>query len=158
MFRIGFGFDTHRLESNRDFWLGGIMIPHDKGAKGHSDADVLIHAICDAMLGGAGLRDIGTHFPDTSPEFKGIDSKILLRKTHKLVLEKGYTIGNLDTTIVLQNPKINPYVPEMIAKLSEVLGIDNLRISIKVKTSENLGFIGREEGLSAYAIVLLDHT
>jgi len=158
MFRIGFGFDTHKLEVNRDFWLGGIQIPHDRGATGHSDADVLIHAICDALLGAAGLPDLGTHFPDTSSEFKGIDSKVLLKRTLNLILEKGYTIGNLDTTIVLQNPKISSYVPEMIKTLAEILKTDKSRISIKAKTSEKLGFIGREEGLSAYAIVLLQET
>jgi len=155
MFRIGFGFDTHKLEKGREFWLGGIRISHDKGATGHSDADVLIHAICDALLGAAGLPDIGTQFPDTSSEFKDIDSKILLRRTMDLVLKEGYTIGNLDTTIILQRPKISAYVPEMIKTLGKVLIIEDSRISIKAKTSENLGFIGREEGLSAYAIVLL---
>ena len=158
MSRIGFGFDTHKLEVNRDFWLGGIQIPHDRGATGHSDADVLIHAICDALLGAAGLPDLGTHFPDTSSEFKGIDSKVLLKRTLNLILEKGYTIGNLDTTIVLQNPKISSYVPEMIKTLAEILKTDKSRISIKAKTSEKLGFIGSEEGLSAYAIVLLQET
>lgn len=158
MSRIGLGFDTHRLEVNRDFWLGGIQIPYDKGATGHSDADVLIHAICDALLGAAGLGDIGTHFPDTSSEFKDIDSKVLLKRTLNLITEKGYTIGNLDTTIVLQNPKISSYMPEMIKTLAEVLKTDESRISIKAKTSEKLGFIGREEGLSAYAIVLLQES
>ncbi len=155
---IGFGFDTHKLEVNRDFWLGGIRIPHDKGATGHSDADVLIHAICDALLGAAGLGDIGTHFPDTSPLFKGVDSKVLLKRTLNLITEKGYIIGNLDTTIVLQNPKISPYVPEMIKTLAEVLNTDESRISVKAKTSEKLGFIGREEGISAYAVVLLQES
>ena len=158
MSRIGLGFDTHRLEVNRDFWLGGIQIPYDKGATGHSDADVLIHAICDALLGAAGLGDIGIHFPDTSSEFKDIDSKVLLKRTLNLITEKGYTIGNLDTTIVLQNPKISSYMPEMIKTLAEVLKTDESRISIKAKTSEKLGFIGREEGLSAYAIVLLQES
>ena len=158
MSRIGFGFDTHKLEVNRDFWLGGIQIPHDRGATGHSDADVLIHAICDALLGAAGLGDIGTHFPDTSSEFKDIDSKVLLKRTLNLITEKGYTIGNLDTTIVLQNPKISSYMPEMIKMLAEVMKTDESRISIKAKTSEKLGFIGREEGLSAYAIVLLQES
>ncbi len=156
--RIGFGFDTHKLDVNRDFWLGGIQIPYDKGATGHSDADVLIHAICDALLGAAGLGDIGTHFPDTSSDFKDIDSKVLLKRTLNMVKEKGYTIGNLDTTIVLQNPKISSYVPEMIKTLAEVLKTDESRISVKAKTSEKLGFIGREEGLSAYAIVLLQES
>ena len=154
--RIGFGFDTHKLETDRDFWLGGIRISHDKGATGHSDADVLVHAICDALLGAAGLGDIGTHFPDTSSEYKDIDSKVLLKRTLDMVLKKGYTIGNLDTTIVLQNPKISHYIREMIKTLAEVLKIDRSLISIKAKTSEKLGFIGREEGLSAYAIVLLE--
>lgn len=154
--RIGFGFDSHKLEANHDFWLGGIRIPHSKGAIGHSDADVLIHAICDALLGASGLRDIGNQFPDTSLEFKGIDSKVLLKRTLSLVWEHGYSIGNLDTTIVLQQPKINEFVPEMIKTLSEVMNIESSRISIKAKTSEKLGFIGREEGLSAYAVVLLE--
>jgi 2-C-methyl-D-erythritol 2,4-cyclodiphosphate synthase len=156
--RIGFGFDTHKLEVGHDLRLGGINLHHIKGATGHSDADVLIHAICDALLGAAGLRDIGTHFPDTSPEFKGIDSKILLKRTLDLILKSGYTIDNLDTTIVLERPKINDYVPEMIKTLAEVLKIEESRISIKAKTSERLGFIGREEGISAYAIVLLHRT
>jgi 2-C-methyl-D-erythritol 2,4-cyclodiphosphate synthase len=158
MFRIGFGFDTHKLEDDREFWLGGIRIPHSKGAIGHSDADVLIHAICDALLGAAGLPDIGIQFPDTSDEFKGMDSKILLKKTTKIVYEKGYSIGNLDTTIVLQRPKISSLIPEMIRTLSESLSINESRISIKAKTSEKLGFIGREEGLSAYAVVLLQES
>jgi 2-C-methyl-D-erythritol 2,4-cyclodiphosphate synthase len=156
MVRIGFGFDTHKLEAGRDFWLGGIRIPHDRGATGHSDADVLIHALCDALLGAACLGDIGTHFPDSSPEFKNIDSKILLKQTMILVLGKGYVIGNIDTTVVLQNPKINSFVPEMVKTLATVLNIPESKISIKAKTSEKLGFIGREEGLSAYAIVLIE--
>jgi 2-C-methyl-D-erythritol 2,4-cyclodiphosphate synthase len=158
MFRIGFGFDTHKLENDREFWLGGIRIPHSKGAIGHSDADVLIHAICDALLGAARLPDIGVQFPDTSDEFNGIDSKILLKKTTKLVFEKGYSIGNIDTTIVLQRPKISGSIPEMIKTLSEVLSINESQISIKAKTSEKLGFIGREDGLSAYAVVLLQES
>ena len=156
--RIGLGFDTHKLENNREFWLGGIRIPHEKGPSGHSDGDVLIHAIIDALLGAAGLRDIGTYFPDTSSEFKNIDSKVLLRKSLKLVLEKGFIISNLDTTVVLQNPKIASYVPAMIKTLAEVLEIEESKISVKAKTSEKLGFIGREEGLSAYAIVLLQES
>jgi 2-C-methyl-D-erythritol 2,4-cyclodiphosphate synthase len=156
--RIGFGFDTHQLEEDRDFWLGGILIPHEKGATGHSDADVLIHAMCDALLGAAGLRDIGTQFPDSSPEFKGIDSKVLLTRTLHLVLEKGFTIENIDATIVLQRPKISSFIPEMVKKLSGVLGIDASRISVKAKTSEKLGFIGREEGVSAYTVVLLQNS
>jgi 2-C-methyl-D-erythritol 2,4-cyclodiphosphate synthase len=153
--RIGFGFDTHRLEAWQEFWLGGVMIPHTKGAVGHSDADVLIHAICDALLGAASLRDIGTQFPDTASEYKGIDSKVLLKKTMDMVADAGYSIGNIDTTIVLQSPKIAPYIPEMILELSGVLKLQSGQLSIKAKTSEKMGFIGREEGVSAYAVVLL---
>ncbi len=153
--RIGFGFDTHRLEEWNELWLGGILVPHTKGAVGHSDADVLIHAICDALLGAAALGDIGTHFPDTSDEFKGIDSKILLKKTCGLICEKGYAIGNIDSTIVLQSPKISKYIPEMLLILNDIMGISQGSLSIKAKTSETLGFIGREEGVSAYAVALL---
>jgi 2-C-methyl-D-erythritol 2,4-cyclodiphosphate synthase len=155
MLRIGFGFDTHRLEAGRDFWLGGIHIPHSKGATGHSDADVLIHAICDALLGAAGLRDIGFYFPDSAEEFKDIDSKILLRKTHDLVREQSLSIQNIDSTIVLQTPMITSYIPEMIKVLTGILDLPVNCLSIKAKTSEKLGFIGQEEGLSAYAVVLL---
>ncbi|MBC8461023.1 MAG: 2-C-methyl-D-erythritol 2,4-cyclodiphosphate synthase [Bacteroidales bacterium] len=154
-FRIGFGFDTHRLEEWKEFWLGGVLVPHTKGAVGHSDADVLIHAICDALLGAASLRDIGTRFPDTSDEFKGIDSKILLKKTCALIRENGYSIGNIDATVVLQAPKIGKYIPEMLFTLSDVMGISQGDLSIKAKTSETLGFIGREEGISAYAVALI---
>jgi 2-C-methyl-D-erythritol 2,4-cyclodiphosphate synthase len=156
--RIGFGFDTHKLEVGHDFWLGGIRIPHNKGATGHSDGDALIHAICDALLGAAGLRDIGIQFPDTSFEFEGIDSKVLLKRTLDMILKNGYSISNLDTTIVLERPKINVYVPEMIKTLAEVLNVEESMISIKAKTSERMGFIGREEGISAYAIVLLQES
>lgn len=155
MFRIGFGFDTHKLEVGRNFRLGGTDIPHAMGATGHSDADVLIHAICDALLGAAGLRDIGFNFPDTSPEFKGIDSRILLAKCCEMISEKGYSIVNLDTTVVLQSPKISGFIPEMTSVLAETMGIDPGRISVKAKTSEKLGFIGREEGVSAYAVCML---
>lgn len=155
MLRIGFGFDTHRLETGHDFRLGGIHIPHIKGATGHSDADVLIHAICDAMLGAAGLRDIGYHFPDSDAQFKNIDSKILLKKTYDLVKEKSFSIQNIDSTIVLQEPKINQYIPQMIEVLSGILSMPEGNLAIKAKTSEKLGFIGSEEGLSAYAVVLL---
>lgn len=154
--RVGFGFDTHRLEENIPFRLGGIRIDHGKGAAGHSDADVLIHAICDALLGAAGLRDIGTQFPDTSPEFKGIDSKILLARTVELVTGKGFRIGNIDSTVVLQLPKISPLIPEMVSVLAPILRVAPDCLSIKAKTSEKLGFIGREEGVSAYAVVLLE--
>lgn len=155
MFRIGFGFDVHQLVEERDFWLGGIKIEHYKGALGHSDADALIHAICDAMLGAANLGDIGKHFPDNSGEFKNIDSKILLKRCNFLIKEKGYTIGNIDCTICLQKPKIAPYIALMQEALSNVLEIDIEAISIKATTTEKLGFEGREEGISAYAIVLL---
>jgi 2-C-methyl-D-erythritol 2,4-cyclodiphosphate synthase len=153
--RIGFGFDTHKLEEGYPFWLGGIRITHSRGAVGHSDADVLIHAICDALLGAAGLRDIGSHFPDTDPEFKGIDSKILLKRTMAKIKEQNFSIGNIDTTIVLQNPRISEFIPGMIKTLAPVLEIPENDLSIKAKTSEKLGFIGREEGISAYAMVLL---
>ncbi len=154
-FRTGFGFDVHRLENNLDFWLGGIMVPHNKGALGHSDADVLIHSICDALLGAANMRDIGFHFSDTSPEFKGIDSKILLKKTVDLIATKGYVIGNIDSTICLQQPKIAAYINDMRETLAKVIGTDVENISIKATTTERLGFEGREEGISAYAVVLI---
>jgi 2-C-methyl-D-erythritol 2,4-cyclodiphosphate synthase len=154
--RIGFGFDIHQLHENLDFWLGGIKIPNNKGAKGHSDADVLIHSICDALLGAANLGDIGTHFPDTSEEFKNIDSKILLLKVVNLVKEKGYMIGNIDTTICLEKPKLAQYIPQMIKVLAETMQISPDDISIKAKTSEKMGFVGREEGISAYAVVLIE--
>jgi 2-C-methyl-D-erythritol 2,4-cyclodiphosphate synthase len=155
MFRIGFGFDTHKLDENHEFWLGGVLIAHSKGTTGHSDADTLIHAIIDALLGAAGLPDIGNQFPDTSPEFKGIDSKVLLSHTMDLISGKGFAIGNIDSTIVLQSPKISGYIPAMTETLAAVMKIEASQISIKAKTSEKLGFIGREEGISAYAVVLL---
>lgn len=154
-FRIGFGSDTHKLTANHPFWLGGVLIDSPLGASGHSDADVLIHAICDALLGAAGLRDIGTQFPDTDPAFKGIDSKILLKKTVEMVMNSGYAVGNIDTTIHLQSPKIGPYIPAMISTLAPLLQIAGNQLSIKAKTGEKLGFIGREEGVSAYAVALL---
>ncbi|MCX6279749.1 MAG: 2-C-methyl-D-erythritol 2,4-cyclodiphosphate synthase [Bacteroidetes bacterium] len=155
MFRIGFGFDTHQLQPDIPLFLGGILIPHTKGSVGHSDADVLIHAIIDALLGAAGLRDIGNQFPDNDPGLKGIDSKILLERTMQLVRENRFEIGNIDSTVVLQNPKISAAIPEMIQTLAKVMQISASQISVKAKTSEKLGFIGREEGISAYAIVLL---
>ena len=155
MIRIGFGFDTHKLEPGRLFRLGGVSIEHTKGAVGHSDADVLIHAIGDALLGAAGLRDIGYHFPDSSPEFKGIDSKIILKRILDIIMKEGFTIVNIDSSIILQSPKIEKIIPEMIRVLSEVLGINETQLSVKAKTSEKLGFIGREEGVSAYAVTLL---
>jgi 2-C-methyl-D-erythritol 2,4-cyclodiphosphate synthase len=155
MMRIGFGYDVHRLAADRELWLGGIKIPHHKGLEGHSDADVLIHALCDALLGAAALGDIGSHFPDTDPKFKGIDSKILLAETKKLIASAGYTILNIDSTIAAQSPRIAPYIHEMRLTLSGLLGIDINQVSVKATTTEKLGFEGREEGISAYAVVLL---
>lgn len=154
--RVGFGFDVHQLREGHDFWLGGIKVEHSKGAFGHSDADVLIHVICDALLGAANLRDIGFHFPDTSKDYKGIDSKILLKKVVELVREKGYEIGNIDSTICLQLPKINPYIPEMKKVLAGVMQVAEDCLSIKATTTEKLGYVGREEGVSAYAVVLIE--
>jgi len=153
--KVGFGFDVHQLKEDADFWLGGIKIPHTKGATGHSDADVLIHTICDALLGAANLRDIGYHFPPTDNQYKGIDSKILLKDVVELIAEKGFSIGNIDATIALQQPKINPHIPEMKSVLAQVMSIDEEDISIKATTTEKLGFEGREEGVSAYAVVLI---
>lgn len=154
--RTGLGYDVHRLVEGRDLWLGGIKIPHTLGLLGHSDADVLIHAICDALLGAANMRDIGYHFPDTSAGTLDIDSKILLKKTVDLIATKGYKIGNIDATICAERPKINPHVPAMKACLAQVMGIDEDDISIKATTTERLGFTGREEGISAYAVVLIE--
>lgn len=154
--RVGMGFDVHKLVEDRDLWLGGIKIEHTLGLLGHSDADVLIHAICDAMLGAANMRDIGYHFPDTAAETDGIDSKILLRKTRDLIMQKGYRLGNIDATICAERPKINPHVPAMKKCLAEVLECDEEDISIKATTTEKLGFTGREEGISAYAVVLIE--
>ncbi|MGD0711971.1 MAG: 2-C-methyl-D-erythritol 2,4-cyclodiphosphate synthase [Bacteroidales bacterium] len=155
-FKVGFGFDIHPLNVNTDFWLGGIRIPHYKGASGHSNADTLIHSICDALFGAANLGDIGIHFPDTSNEYKGIDSKILLAKTVELVKKAGYSIGNIDITICLQKPKIAEYIPEMKKTLASVINIPESDISIKATTTEKLGFIGREEGIAVYAVVLIE--
>jgi len=154
-FRIGFGFDVHQLKEGLDFWLGGIIIPHTKGGLGHSDADVLIHAICDALLGAANLGDIGNHFPDTDLKYKGIDSKILLKEVMVLIREKGYEIGNIDSTICLQTPKIGQYIPEMQKVIAVCMGVDTDLVSIKATTTEKLSFVGREEGVSAYATVLI---
>ena len=156
IFRTGFGFDVHQLVEGRDFWLGGIKIPYHKGGLGHSDADVLIHVICDALLGAANLGDIGKHFPDTSTEFKDIDSKILLQNTMILIRDRGYEIGNIDTTVCLQNPKLSKYINEMKTVLSTCMDIDIDSISIKATTTEKLGYVGREEGISAYANVLIN--
>lgn len=153
--RVGYGYDVHALAEDVEFWLGGIRIPHTHGAFGHSDADVLIHVICDALLGAANLRDIGFHFSDKDPAYKGIDSKILLRKTVKLIREKGFLIGNVDSTICLQQPKINPHIPEMKSVLAEVMELGEDEISIKATTTEKLGFVGKEEGVAAHAVVLI---
>ena len=153
--KVGFGFDVHQLKDGLDFWLGGIKVPHTKGGLGHSDADVLIHAICDALLGSVNLGDIGKHFPDSSEEFKGIDSKILLKEVVKMISERGYSIGNIDSTVCLQKPKIGPYIPEMQKVLASCINIDSEDISIKATTTERLSFVGREEGVSAYATILI---
>jgi 2-C-methyl-D-erythritol 2,4-cyclodiphosphate synthase len=154
--RIGFGFDVHRLKSGRPFILGGITIPSDKGPDGHSDADVLIHAICDALLGASGLRDIGFHFPDTSAEFKDADSRDLLKKVCALIAEEKFTIGNIDATVCLEQPKINAYVIQMKESLAVIMKIDVTAISVKATTNEKMGYIGREEGIAAYAVALLE--
>jgi 2-C-methyl-D-erythritol 2,4-cyclodiphosphate synthase len=153
--RVGFGYDVHKLEEGREFWLGGIIVPHTHGAVGHSDADVLIHVICDALLGAANLRDIGFHFSDKDPKYKGIDSKILLRDVVKLVHDKGFSIGNIDSTICLEIPKVNPHIPTMKRCLAEVMGMEEEDISIKATTTERLGFVGKEEGVAAFATVLI---
>lgn len=155
MYRIGFGYDVHALVPDRELWLGGIKIPHTLGLLGHSDADVLIHAICDAMLGAANLKDIGYHFPDTSSNFKNIDSKILLKECDRLIKEKGYTISNIDSTICAQKPKLKDYIDPMRECLAEVLELDPDRVSVKATTTEKLGFVGKEEGIAAQAVVLL---
>ena len=154
--RVGFGYDVHRLVEGRDLWLGGIKIDHTLCLLGHSDADVLIHAICDALLGAANMRDIGYHFPDTSADTLNVDSKILLRKTIELIATKGYRLGNVDATVCAERPKINPHVSAMKACLAQVMGTDEDNISIKATTTERLGFTGREEGISAYATVLIE--
>jgi 2-C-methyl-D-erythritol 2,4-cyclodiphosphate synthase len=154
-FRIGFGIDFHQLTEGRALWIGGIKLEHTKGALGHSDADVLLHAICDAMLGAANLGDIGFHFPDTDEAFKNIDSKILLKQTNELIIKGGYQIGNIDSTICLEFPKIKPYAPQMKKVIAEILSVDENQVSIKATTSERMGFVGREEGIAAYATVLL---
>ena len=153
--RVGFGYDVHKLEGGYPLWLGGIRVEHVKGSVGHSDGDVLIHAICDAMLGAANLRDIGIHFPDTDQTLKGIDSKIILKQTVLLIQSKGFQIGNIDSTICLQKPKIKELIPEMQKVLASVLDISTEDLSIKATTTENLGFVGKEEGIAAYAVVLL---
>jgi 2-C-methyl-D-erythritol 2,4-cyclodiphosphate synthase len=153
--RTGFGFDVHRLVEGRELWLGGILLEHEKGLLGHSDADVLIHSICDALLGAAHLRDIGYHFPDTDGSYKNIDSKLLLRQTVELIESKGYRIGNIDATVCAERPKLKNHIPLMQKTLAEVMGVDEEDVSVKATTTEKLGYTGREEGISAYAVVLI---
>jgi 2-C-methyl-D-erythritol 2,4-cyclodiphosphate synthase len=153
--RIGQGIDFHRLENGRELWLGGIKIPSSKGCVAHSDGDVLLHAICDALLGAAGLQDIGFYFPDSSEEFKNIDSKIILKKSYELIYKKGFRVINIDSTLCLENPKISPFNQEMRRKISSIVEIDPDNIAIKATTTEKLGFTGREEGIVAIAVVLL---
>ena len=154
--RVGYGYDVHRLAENRDFWMGGVKIEHHLGLLGHSDADVLIHAICDAVLGAANMRDIGFHFPDTDPKYKGADSKVLLQRTIELIATKGYRVGNVDCTICAERPKINPHVEAMRQCLASLMQVDEDAISIKATTSERMGFVGREEGIAAYCVALIE--
>jgi len=156
--RVGQGYDVHQLREGYDFWLGGIKIEHEKGAVGHSDADVLIHVICDALLGAASQRDIGFHFPDTDPAYKGIDSKVLLKEVIRIIGEQGFEVGNIDATVCLQSPKIGQRVPEMISCLADIMGVSSNQVSIKATTSEKLGFVGREEVVSAHCVVLIHQT
>lgn len=153
--KVGFGYDVHKLGEGEELWIGGIHVPHFKGSIGHSDGDVLIHAICDALLGAANLRDIGFHFPDTSEDFKGIDSKLLLDRTVKLIKEKGYEISNIDSTVCLEKPKLKDLIPEMQTVLAKVMEIDTEDVAIKATTSEKLGFVGTQDGITAYASVLI---
>lgn len=154
-FRIGYGYDVHQLDEGKKLHIGGIVVPHEKGCIAHSDGDVLIHAICDALLGAAAMNDIGFHFPDTNSEYKNIDSKILLKKTLDIISQKGYSIVNIDSTVCLEKPKIKEYIPEMITVLSEILKTEKENISVKATTTEKLGFIGKEEGIAAHAVVLI---
>ena len=156
MIRVGMGYDVHQLVPNRDLWMGGVKIDHELGLLGHSDADVLIHAICDAILGAANLRDIGYHFPDTSAETDGMDSKIILKKTIELIATKGYRLVNIDATICAERPKMNPHIPQMQQVMAQVIGCNIDAISIKATTTEKLGFTGRQEGISAYAVALIE--
>ncbi|MFA7379561.1 MAG: 2-C-methyl-D-erythritol 2,4-cyclodiphosphate synthase [Bacteroidia bacterium] len=153
--RVGFGFDVHQLREGYALWLGGVQLEHTKGSVGHSDADVLLHAICDAILGAAAMRDIGFHFPDTSSAYKGIDSKILLKDVMSKVTEKGYKVGNIDSTLVLEKPKVNPHIPVMMQVIADLCSIAEDAVSIKATTNEKMGYVGREEGVAAYAVVLL---
>lgn len=154
--RVGYGYDVHRLVEGRDLWLGGVHIEHTLGLLGHSDADVLIHAICDALLGAANLRDIGYHFPDTAPEYKGADSKALLSRTVDLLAQHGYRVGNVDCTVCAERPKINPHIDAMKAVLAPLLRVDLDAVSLKATTSERMGFVGREEGIAAHAVALIE--
>ncbi len=154
--RVGYGYDVHRLVEGRDLWLGGVHIEHTLGLLGHSDADVLIHAICDALLGAANLRDIGYHFPDTAPEYKGADSKVLLSHTVDLLAQHGYRVGNVDCTVCAERPKINPHIDAMKAVLAPLLRVDLDAVSLKATTSERMGFVGREEGMAAHAVALIE--
>lgn len=156
--RIGQGYDVHQLEEGRDFWLGGIKIPHTHGAKGHSDADVVCHVICDALLGAVNMRNIGYHFSDKDPQYKGVDSKILLAKVLEMIRAAGYEVGNLDVTVVLQEPKLNPHIPAMKACLAEVMNISEDDLSIKATTSEHLGFVGRKEGIAGFCVALIEQS
>ncbi|HHU96630.1 MAG: 2-C-methyl-D-erythritol 2,4-cyclodiphosphate synthase [Bacteroidota bacterium] len=153
--RVGFGYDVHRLIEGRELWLGGVRVDHEKGLEGHSDADVLIHAICDALLGAANLRDIGYHFPDTKAEYENVASVTLLRKTIHLLNEQGYRLGNIDATVCAERPRLNPFIPAMKERLAETMGVDLSAISIKATTSEAMGFVGREEGMAAYVVALI---
>jgi 2-C-methyl-D-erythritol 2,4-cyclodiphosphate synthase len=155
-YRIGFGVDFHQLAEERELMIGGVHIPHSRGALGHSDADVLLHAICDAFLGAACLGDIGVHFPDTDTSYKNIDSKILLKRTVALIKEEGYSVVSLDSTLCLQEPKIKPYIPQMQTIIAGIIGIEEKKVSIKATTTEKMGFVGRNEGLVAYATALLE--
>ena len=155
MVRVGFGFDVHRLVEGRELWLGGVLIPHSTGALGHSDADVLLHALCDALLGAAALGDIGQHFPDTDMRWKGADSKVLLLEVVRLIGQHGWKVGNVDLTLILERPKIMPHVPAMRATLAPLLGVDMDAVSIKATTNERMGFVGREEGVAAHAVALI---
>jgi 2-C-methyl-D-erythritol 2,4-cyclodiphosphate synthase len=154
-YRIGSGVDFHQLVEGRELWIGGVQIPHEKGALGHSDADVLLHALCDALLGALGLGDIGKHFPDTDPQYKGIDSKKLLHRSYELIRQRNYRVVNVDTSLCLERPKIAPYLPQIQSVIAEILNIESVDVSVKATTTERMGFVGREEGLVAYATVLL---
>ncbi len=153
--RVGLGFDVHRLVKGRELWLGGVLVAHDYGCEGHSDADVLLHAICDALLGAAGLRDIGFYFPNTDASFKNIDSKILLGRVGKLLIEKNWSVGNIDATLAMERPKINPYVPEMVQTIACILHIEESNVSIKATTNETMGYVGKEEGVNAWAVAMI---